>query len=238
MLAWATNLISQPLGTGTHRDWRGGRARPHLKICVWLFDPLPFPTAGEPMELTHLWLQEKAYDSSMVHQRVASGGHYDWPQHECVANQSQLELIPQFLLSDQNLLYDTWEMTRTESLLKGNPKVKKAGPRAQKTKFSKDCFNPWIKPCLKPHPKSTMRLLNYMSHWSSLFFHKPNWFWFSVTWNQKNLIDKISIPVTAADTQCLFFACFFLWANSPSFTMSLPYSLQIRIPFSSAFFSP
>lgn len=53
------------------------------------------------MELLHLWLQKETYDTSMTHQSDGSGGYHDRYTHKCVANQSQLELIP-LLLSYQS----------------------------------------------------------------------------------------------------------------------------------------
>lgn len=76
------------------------------------------------------------------------------------------------------------------------------------------------------------------------FFLQPSWVGFSVTKNQKNLIDKILMSVTTG-AQCLFIICFgkapgiFSSSNSLSFTMFLLSSLQFRslslcIPFTVA----
>lgn len=79
------------------------------------------------------------------------------------------------------------------------------------------------------------------------FFLQPSWVGFSVTKNQKNLIDKILMSVTTG-AQCLFIICFgkapgiFSSSNSLSFTMFLLSSLQFRslslcIPFTVAWMS-
>ena len=105
MLVGSNKLISQPLCemVGTHRDDEEDMHCLHLLTRFSLFFLLLlFLSAGEPVELIHLWLQKETYDTSMTHQSVGSGGYHDRYTHKCVANQSQLELIPQFLLSDQN----------------------------------------------------------------------------------------------------------------------------------------
>ena len=75
MLVWSTNMISQPLWMGTHRDWWRGHTVSIFRPTSLFHSHLLFHSAGEPVEFTHLWLRKETYNSNMTHKRVGFAGY-------------------------------------------------------------------------------------------------------------------------------------------------------------------
>ena len=173
MLVWSTNTISQPLWMGTHRDWWRGHT---LSISS---DPPPSSTHICFSTVQVNWWNLLTSGSRRKHITPT------WPTRELNllvtdywfrGNQSQWELNPQFLLSDQKEEPFMLHLGDDRSPgLGGNSKERKANSRAEKTEFSTHCLYPWIKPCMKPHPKIYHE--TFYTIWANgfLFFLKPNY---------------------------------------------------------------
>lgn len=157
---------------GTRKDRRGGRGPSTSPAPISPLYSLPcYLSASELIELTHLWLQEEAQNSSMAHHSIASGGRHDWFREKCMANQSRLKPIyhnffPQWS-GQERACYVTLQKSQEpplgEGLLRGNPKERKSRCKSRK-KFRKYCLSTLTTPYLKPHPQSTtIGLLNYIS---------------------------------------------------------------------------